>query len=324
MKEKLKFWYEKSMRTAALIFLAAVCLFFYFVFAAGPPKNFPAGQTFSINEGQSLQEITDRLYDVGAIRSKFIFRSTVILLGGEKSVPAGDYLLGKPENALTLAWRFAFGKTDIALVKITIPEGWDIKQIADYLPTRLPSFDATEFQDIASSSEGYLFPDTYFVSPMISPKELMQKMENNFWQKIATVPQIKSFGKPLGDVVIMASILEDEAKTTADRQIVAGILWKRLANDMPLQVDCTVAYATCGGNLSQLTPTDLKINSPYNTYLHAGLPPTPVDNPGLDSLTAAVTPTATPYLYYLTDKNGVMHYATTFAEHQKNVAKYLK
>ena len=118
-------------------------------------------------------------------------------------------------------------------------------------------------------------------------------------------------------------MLEDEARTTTDRQIVAGILWKRLSLGMPLDVDSTVSYIT-GKPLDQLTTADLKIKSLYNTYLVAGLPPTPIDNPGLDSLSAAVSASTTPYLYYLSDKDGLMHYAVTFAEHQKNVAKYLK
>ena len=277
----------------------------------------------TVGPGESLQEITAGLQNIGAIRSAFVFRSAVILLGGERKVVAGDYLLPKPESSLYLALRFAFGRTDITMVKITIPEGWDLRQIESYLPTRLPDFDVAKFQNLASSSEGYLFPDTYFVPPMITPEMLIQEMNSNFQQKINSVPQIKTFGEPLSSVVIVASMLEDEARTTTDRQIVAGILWKRLLLGMPLDVDSTIAYVT-GKSLDELTVSDLKINSPYNTYLHAGLPPSPIDNPGLDSLTAAVTPATTTYLYYLTGKDGLMHYAATLDEQQKNVAKNLK
>jgi UPF0755 protein len=327
----LGFWCEKTRtffsdennqkRIAA--FLVAFVLIFFISIIVSPPADFPSGKIISINSGESLQQITVELKASHIIRSSFIFSSVVILFGGEKKVVASDYLLKTPQNALLLAYRFAFGKTDIALVKITIPEGWNSKQISAYLMIRLPNLDQVKFQDIANRNEGYLFPDTYFVSPLITPELLANKMQDNFQQKVASIPQIKTFGKSFSDIVIMASMLEDEARTTVDRQIVAGILWKRLALDMPLQVDSTVAYVT-GKSLSDLTPADLKIKSPYNTYLHTGMPPSPVGNPGLDALTSAVTPTTTNYLYYLSDKDGVMHYATTFSEHQKNIAKYLK
>jgi UPF0755 protein len=323
-REKMcAFFSDKQNRKILVAFLTIFILLIFIFVSVNPPTDFPSGKIVTVSDGESLEQITNGLQDARIIRYAFIFRSAVILLGGERRVAAGDYLLEKPENALTLAWRFAFGQTDIALVKITIPEGWNIKQISDYLPTRLPNFSTVEFQNLATSSEGYLFPDTYFVTPLITPESMVEKMENNFQQKIVSVSQIKNFGKPLSDVVIMASMLEDEAKTTADRQIVAGILWKRLSLGMPLEVDSTISYIT-GKNLDELTAADLKIDSPYNTYLHTGLPPTPIDNPGLDSLTAAVTPTTTNYLYYLSDKNGIIHYAVTFAEHQKNVAEYLK
>ena len=323
-REKMRaFFSDKRNRQTLVAFLTIFVLAIFILVSVNPPVGFPSGKIVTVGDGESLEQITTGLQNARVIRFVFVFQSAVILLGGERKVVAGDYLLEKPQNALTLAWRFAFGRTDIALVKITVPEGWDVKQISDYLPTRLPNFNTAEFQNLASSSEGYLFPDTYFVTPNITPELLMEKMQNNFEQKINSVLQIKNFNQPLSSVVIMASMLEDEARTTADRQIVAGILWKRLSMNMPLEVDSTIAYAT-GKNLTELTSSDLKINSPYNTYLYKGLPPKPIGNPGLDSLTAAVTPTATNYLYYLSDKDGVMHYATTFAEHQKNVAKYLK
>jgi len=324
-REKVRAFFsdEKNLKRIIAFLVAFVVAMFVSV-AVSAPADFPRDKVVTVGEGESLQQITTELTDARVIRSSFIFRSAVILLGREKKVVAGDYLLDKKQDALTLAWRFAFGKTDIALVKITIPEGWNSKQISAYLTTHLPNLDEAKFLDIAGRNEGYLFPDTYFVSPLVTPEALVTKMQNNFFQKVESVPEIKSFGKPFYDIVIMASILEEEARTTADRQIIAGILWKRLATGMPLQVDCTVAYATCGGDLSQLSAADLKVNSPYNTYIYKGLPPTPIDNPGLDALTDAVTPTTTNYLYYLSDKNGVMHYAVTFAEHQKNVAKYLK
>jgi UPF0755 protein len=323
-REKTRtFFSDEKNRKKVIAFLVALVVAIFISVIISPPADFPSGKVVTVSDGESLEQITTALQNAHIIRSSFIFRSAVILFGGERKVVASDYLLKKPESALLLAYRFAFGKTNIALIKITIPEGWNSKQISTYLATHLPNLDQVKFQDIANRNEGYLFPDTYFVSPLITPELLMTKMQDNFFQKVASVSQIKTFGKPFYDIVIMASMLEDEARTTADRQIVAGILWKRLSLGMPLQVDSTIAYVT-GKSLTELTASDLKIKSPYNTYLYKGLPPGPVGNPGLDALTSAVTPTTTNYLYYLSDKDGLMHYATTFVEHQKNIAKYLK
>jgi UPF0755 protein len=121
----------------------------------------------------------------------------------------------------------------------------------------------------------------------------------------------------------MASLIEEETATPEDRRIVSGILWKRLSSGMRLQVDATFAYTIGKGSL-ELTTEDLKSDSPYNTYRIYGLPPTPIVNPGLDAITAALHPTSSPYVYYLSDKNGVMHYSKTFEEHKLAKAKYLR
>jgi UPF0755 protein len=149
-------------------------------------------------------------------------------------------------------------------------------------------------------------------------------MNNNFNEKIQTVSaQIAVFGKSQSDVIKMASILEDEAQTNTDQKIIAGILWKRIALGIPLEVDSSFRYilATTTQNL---TPADLQVDSPYNSYMHAGLPPTPISNPGLASIIDAITPTATPYLYFLSDGEGNMHYAATLAQQDANEAKYLQ
>ncbi len=149
-------------------------------------------------------------------------------------------------------------------------------------------------------------------------------MHQTFKKRIATLTsEVEKFGKPVSEIVILASLLEEEASTSEDRRIVSGILWKRLSMGMLLQVDATFQYINGKGSL-ELTLDDLKIDSPYNTYKYKGLPPTPISNPGLDSIRAAVIPTKTNYLYYLSERDGTMHYATTFAEHLRNKARYLR
>ena len=147
-------------------------------------------------------------------------------------------------------------------------------------------------------------------------------MQNNFLVNIDSIPGLATTTYKLGDIIIMASILEAEARTTESRKIIAGILWKRLKLGMPLQVDSTFSYIN-GKNTYELTLDDLQIDSPYNTYKYASLPPGPIGNPGVDAINSALNPTVTKYLYFLSSKSGKMYYATTFEQHIKNKELYL-
>jgi len=160
--------------------------------------------------------------------------------------------------------------------------------------------------------EGYLFPDTYLFLPFAETEQIIGTMTDNFKKKAGDV------GK---DIVIMASLIEKEVPDIGDRKIVSGILWKRLKLGMALQVDAVFPYIT---GKQKVLSDDLKIDSPYNTYLHKGLPPGPISNPGLDAVEAAKNPQETSYLYYLSGKDGKTHFAKTFAEHLKNKEKYLR
>jgi len=175
----------------------------------------------------------------------------------------------------------------------------------------------------AIKKEGYLFPDTYIFPAGATEEDVIKEMEENFAKRILPLQtQIRDFKRPLKDVLIMASLVEGEVRTTETRRQVSGILWKRLQLGMPLQVDAVFPYII-GKNTFEVTTDDLKIDSPYNTYLYVGLPPGPINNPGLDAITAAITPTPSNFLYYLTDLAGQIHYAATHAEHLINRAKYL-
>jgi len=149
-------------------------------------------------------------------------------------------------------------------------------------------------------------------------------MEENFTAKTASIQKdAKKFNKTFQEILIMASILEKEVRTAEDRKIVAGILWKRIRTGMPLQVDAVFPYITQRKNRT-ITRDDLKIDSPYNTYINKGLPPGPIANPGLDTILAAINPKETKYLFYISDKKGIIRYASTLEEHNKNVDKYLR
>lgn len=300
------------------VFLGFIYLFFHL-----PPSSFPTGKIFTINSGESLNEITNNLYEKGAIKSQLVFRSHVIVLGGEKKVMAGDYLLDKREGPANLAYRFVKGKFHLDPKRITIPEGWTIFDISDYLSKNLINFNQKSFILLSRPKEGYLFPDTYFVSPTTKAEDVINKMLKTFDEKVPTVPGYATTTNKISDVIIMASILEREAMTTETRRMISDILWRRLKIGLPLQVDASFVYVN-GKNTFELTLDDLKINNPYNTYLYRGLPPTPIGSPGLDSIFAALNPIKNNYLYFLSDREGNMHYAKTFEEHKKNKQKYLK
>ncbi len=300
--------------------------FFYMIFWSAP-KNFPAGTLYDLTYGQTLSSVSTDLGDKGIIRSEFWFKSFVYIFSlGEVKVVAGDYNLPYKQSVVRLAWRISHGSLDITPLKVTIPEGMNSSEIADILSHTLPSFDKVNFVQVVKSEklEGYIFPDTYFFMPNTTPEEIIKTMNDNFNEKIKSLEaDIKSFGKPLSDVIKMASIIEEEARTDESRKIVAGILWKRISIGMALQVDSSFKYIN-GKTTKDLSIDDLKIDSPYNSYTHRGLPPTPISNPGLRAILDTIHPIKTSYLYFLTDGEGNMHYAATFDEHIVNKQRYLR
>ena len=212
-------------------------------------------------------------------------------------------------------------------VRVTIPEGTPSLQIVHILKAQLGQLDVFDDEEsiaLAADKEGYLFPDTYFFSPSVTAQGVIRILRDTFDEK--TMPlreEIERTGRDFEDVLIMASIVEREARITEARRIIAGILWKRLDEDLLLQVDVT--FAIINGKTSfDLTLEDLNIDSPFNTYKYRGLPPTPITNPGLAAIRATITPLETSYYYFLADKEGVTHYSETFEEHKQNKIRYLQ
>lgn len=312
------------VRTLLLSLLTLFCsLFIFYAILWRAPSTFPIGTLVSAKQGTSISEVADLLFRKGAIRSPFWFKVWTTLLGGRAGLKAGDYYLSEPSSVISLASRFADGREGFETVLVTIPEGLSNREVASLFSKRLTGFDSTRFLELARGKEGYLFPDTYRFFPSTDESSLITEMTKNFEKKIFLLKlELASFGKPLREVVIMASLVEGEARTTETRRQIAGILWKRLTLGMPLQVDAVFPYIL-GKNTYEVTAEDLRFDSPYNTYRAAGLPPGPINNPSLDAIKATLTPLDSEYLYYLTDDEGVMRYAATHAEHLKNRAKYL-
>ena len=313
----------KGRRRFFVLPLASVFLLVaFYVNAIAPPSAFPVDSIVAVPRGATLTQVARMLEERHLIRSPLWFEIFVWLRGGQRGIIANPYLFDEPVTSWTIARRLLRGELGLSQVRVTIPEGVTAVEIGELLKKNLPAFDLASFMKAVRDKEGYLFPDTYFFLPDETAEGAVKTLSLNFERKILSIQKEReSFGKQLSDVVIVASLLEKEASKTEDRKIIAGILWKRLAIDMPLQVDAALLYIN-GGRVP--TGADTKIDSPYNTYLYRGLPPTPIANPGLDAITVAVTPVKTEYFYYLSDDDGVIHYAKTFEEHQENQQKYFR
>lgn len=281
--------------------IAIFLVFFYFLFLIAP-SDFPVNNVIKIETGASLRSVSSILKKEHVIRSRFVFESFMLIYGGEKHIVSANYLFEKKLPVFEIARRIAGGKHNTAPVVITIPEGFDINQIADTASLKLENFNKAEFLAKAKELEGYLFPDTYFFLNNANEADVIKSMTNNFNKKITPLlPEITSSGKTKKAIIIMASIIEGESKGEGDRGIISGILWKRIKIGMPLQVDAAP-----------------------ETYKTKGLPKSPIGNPGLAAILASIHPQNSPYLYYLHDRDGNIHYAKTFAEHNQNIKKYLK
>lgn len=309
---------EKRNYALGFIFLS----FFIYIFTFSVPRNFPIEEIVTIERGSGLAELALRLEEQDVVRSAFWFRVMVIIFGGEYGVRAGEYYLDNKDNTVTLAWRMVKGKHNLVTERITIPEGYTAEEITALFDHRFPFFDPVVFKGL--TKEGYMFPDTYFIQVNATAYMVNELLENNFRSKIKPFEsEIVDSGFTEDEIIILASIIESEARTKEARQVVSGILRKRLSIGMGLQVDATLGYVT-GRTSAELTQNDLNNDNPYNTYKYRGLPPGAISNPGLESIEAALRPTLTPYLYFLTGDDGEMHYARTFDEHVENKRKYIR
>lgn len=283
---------------------------------------------FVIKKGESLGKIAQRLEGQGLVRSSLFFQLEATRLGIVRNIQAGDFRLNPQMTPAQIAEELTHGTLDRWA---TIIEGLRREEIAKRFEEALSGedsqFSKEEFLKKTASLEGKLFPDTYLIPKNATTDQVISILSLNFEKKTA------GLFLTLEDL-ILASLIEREVKKTEDRPIVAGILLKRIKASWPLQVDAAVQYAKaereclsfkdCQWWPQKLTKDDLRIDSPYNTYLYQGLPPAPICNPGLASIKAAKGPVATNYWYYLSDREGEMHYAETIEEHELNIEEYLR
>ena len=278
--------------------------------------------SFNVSEGSSVKDIGKILKEHHLIIDSIGFPFIVRLLHYDKDLKSGQYQVSNVHSLFQLLEILNKGVAP-EQIKVTIPEGFTVEDIAKVLYRKGVIKNSKDFVLKAQEYEGFLFPDTYFFLKGESIESIIEKMKSQFYkvlpenyEKIA-----KEKGLTLYQAVILASIVEKEAKFDEDRPLVASVFLNRLKIGMPLQSDATINYALENKKL-WLTDKDLKIESPYNTYAHTGLPPTPICNPGLKSLLAVVDAPKTNYYYFLTTKSGKAVFERTLEEHNRDIRKY--
>lgn len=314
---------NSRVRIAMAFFMVTVFAFVVYVFSLmQSPKDFIPGAIISIEQGTTLQGAATLLEENNIIRSAFLFQ--VLMQISEHHVIAGDYLFDENETLLDVAERITVGQYGDVRIQVWLQEGLSNVQMADILSEKLPQFNRDIFLQDAESLEGYLYPDTYYFFPSVETDEVIETLHDTFLEKITELSDdLLASEHSMEDIITMASIIEKEATTdSAERAIISGILWKRIEIGMPLQVDAPFVYERDKGS-HDLTIADLREDSLYNTYTNTGLTPTPIGNPSLGSIEAALKPATTSYLFYLHGNDRQVHYAVDHNGHVNNKRNYL-
>ena len=310
-----------------LFFAAALSLGFWYGYQIYyNPRPATMLVQFSISPKESASSIISRLKSQNLIRSEVALKVYLRLNNLTQKLKPGGYEISRDLTPERIIDQLIKGPKD---VWVTIPEGWRREQIAARLSNSLKNFDPYEFQNLSVPYEGWLFPDTYLIPAGATASDTLQIFLKNFSKKTGLNPVLTGDRR----ILTLASLVEREAKSDPDRQIIAGILLKRLDNSWPLQVDASVQYAAASKSC-MAAPVgecdwwpqifDTKYPSFYNTYLYPGLPPGPICNPGLASIKAVQTPQTSLYWYYITGSDGVTRYAENLSGHNLNIDKYLK
>lgn len=300
-----------------------------FMFITGP-RTPPRPIMLEITPGTSAWEISKKLEHEGIISDASMFMAVAVITGKINRLQAGTYVFEGRHYPLDIILILFKGRT--LKYRITIPEGSNIYDIGaiiaetgllsrqDFIESAL-SAETIEFFDIkAPSMEGFLYPDTYYLAPHMTPLEIMAKMVTRFHAACGPdlQEQLDELGMTFSEVVTLASIIQKEAVSPAEKPIISSVFHNRLKHRMPLQSDPTAIYGIDGFR-RKILPQDLKRDNPYNTYKCRGLPPGPICNPDLESIQAALRPAKTGYLYFVSKGNGSHHFSKTYQEHNRAI-----
>ena len=326
--------------TLLFLFFAVIGFYGFIRYQISTPLNAADSKEkiFVITGGEGVKEIAIHLEKENFIRGAFYFKTDIWFQNLETKMQAGEYLISSGMSIKDMARKFSEGDIISNEIEVTFPEGFTIRDMEERLAQKgFENMNLSQFKPIFFGSyfpflrninvvnlEGFLFPDTYSFNKSWSSREIVEKILGNFDKKISSdlLLEINRQGKSIFDIVVMASIIEKEVRTSEDKKLVSGILWKRWGIGMPLQADATVVYAS-GKKNGYVTFEDLKISSPYNTYLHIGLPVGPISNPGLESIVAAIYPQSSDFWYYLSKPSGETVFSKTLTEHNNEKIKYL-
>ena len=321
-----------------LVLIAAMAFAGWFAWAVLSPVE-PSGQTFvMLRPGYSTRRIAAELKSSGLIRSEQAFILWHYLHRG-RSLKAGEYRFDKSRNMIDVHNRLARG--DVYFRTVVVPEGFTMFDIARAIETaglgpaedflKVAQSDTALIADFAPNApclEGYLFPDTYQFSRMMTMHEMAAAMVKQFRQVANQIGLIQAQestpSEELHRTVTMASIIEKETAVAEERPLVASVYYNRLEKRIALDADPSIIYAEllAGAYTGALHHDDMRFNSPYNTYTHTGLPPGPIANPGKSALEAAMHPAQSDYYYFVADAAGHHRFARTMEEHDRNVASY--
>lgn len=296
-------------------------------------------QDFLVTKGSGASIIGQKLEEQKLIKSALAFKIYVQVNSLQKKIMAGEYQISPNWSISKIAEQLTKGPQELW---VTIPEGFRKEEISEKFIKSLGKVGVeadtfrSEFLSLSKDKEGYLFPDSYIFAKEVKAATVVNKMFATFDKRVdsAMKAEIAKSGYSLEEVITMASLIERETKTDEERPTVAGILYKRIAKGWPLQVDASVQYLVASSRCktSQGTCTwwpvttinDRKIKSSFNTYTNRELPPSPICNPGLSSIKAAVYPAPSDFWFYLHGTDGQIHYAKTIEEHNLNISKYLE
>lgn len=322
-------WYESRLhnlnrRTLIILFIGLIVVSAVYIEGFKSPEGFPTDQYITIEDGSSLTSLADELEDLNIVRSAPLLKAVVFLRGGQRSVDAGDYVFAKPVGIFSIARIITTGAYGLEPIRITIPEGATVADMAIIYGKRLFKFDPENFFVEAIRYEGFLYPDTYYFLPNVREDEVIAVMRDNFNKRITPyIQDIEESKYTLKEIIILASIIEKEAWKEKDRKLISGVLQNRLEADMLLQVDATFTY-THGKGTYQITLAELSDEENlYNTYVYKGLPPGPIAAVGDSSIEAALNPTQNDYIFYLADRKGNTYYSTTYAKHLAKKRQYV-
>lgn len=291
------------------------------------------GIVLTIDRGTPANTVYSEISRENLITDRFLFKTFAKVLGLEHKIKAGKYLLNGFYSDYDVIRIISSGKSNL-LVAVTIPPGLSVRQIAG-IYHRVVGVDSMEFtRDALGDSmatllsipsrnlEGYLFPQTYDFYYGTDPGEIIRRMVDEFDSFFNDSLKLRAHetGYSIAEIMTMASIVEAEAKVDSERPLIASVYYNRLAREMPLDADPTIEYAL--KEHTHLYYKDLKVNSPFNTYAHAGLPPTPICSPGEKSIVAALYPDTTRYLYFVANGSGGHRFSVTFNQHKREIRQY--